>query len=445
MDDESLLLSLGAVRPSARAAADAFKDAFPDAAPRPGERSRIFGERATIGLMLGQALGRNAPCKDAVRRMQIEFGEKVSSSTAAYCKARGRVRPETVRTMSARLSAEADRLCDTHGFKRIMALDTTTFQTSDTDANRAEWPYAGCQRPGCGFPVMSALVAHSLTGGGSEVLVTAPWKAHDFRLYVESSGGFREGDLQIGDRAFCSFAAFALLGEAKADGIFRGREWCRKTQPGDVVLGDGDRLTVWRKRWSRRSMTVPRERLEGFPDEIPVRIVTATIRARGFRDEKIVIATSLLDPEKYPKEMILEWYLRRWDIEVSFRDMKTTLRYEFIRGQTPRMVKLEVDILLLAYNLMRYVMARGGKRAASARFGIASTSAAVKSFLSVVQSVYRAGRSCARAFSRLVKAVASDVLPRRRRKTYVRAVKRRPKPYPLLMKPRGEYTPEEML
>ena len=438
MDDESPLLSLGVVRPSARAAADAFKDVFPDAAPRPGER-------ATIGLMLGQALNRNAPCKDAVRRMQIDFGEKASSSTAAYCKARGRVRPETVRVMSTRLSAEADGLCAAHGFRRIMALDATTFQTSDTDENRAEWPYAGCQKPGCGFPVMSALVAHSLTGGGSEVLVTAPWKAHDFRLYVESSCSFQEGDLHIGDRAFCSFTAFALLREAKADGIFRGKEWCLKTQAGDVILGDGDRLTVWRKNWSKHSMTVSRESREGFPDEIPVRIVTATIHMRGFRDEKVVIATSLLDPEKYPKEMILEWYLRRWEIEVSFRDMKTTLRYEFIRGLTPRMVKLEIEILLLAYNLMRYVMARGRKGAARTRFGIASTSAAVKSFLSVVQAVGRAGRSCARAFSRLVRAVASDVLPRRRRKTYVRAVKRRPKPYPLLMKPRGEYTPGEVL
>ena len=57
---------------------------------------------------------------------------------------------------------------------------------------------------------------------------------------------------------------------------------------------------------------------------------------------------------------------------------------------------------------------------------------------------FRAGRSCARAFSRLVKTVISDVLPRRKRKAYVRAVKRRPKPYPLLMKPRDEYAPEEV-
>lgn len=445
MDDSSLLRSLGFVRPTAHDALVSFNDAFPDAPRRTGERIRVFDERTTIGLMLGQSLDRNAPCKDAVRRVQIEYGESVSSSTAAYCKARGRVRGETVSKMSATLSREADGLCDNCGFKRIEALDGTTFKAEDTDANRAEWPYATGQRPGCGFPVVGALVSHSLIGGGSEILVTAPWNAHDFRLYVEASPKFREGDLQIGDRAFCSFTAFALLGEAKADGIFRGKDWCNTPRPDDVSLGEGDRLTTWRKRQTKQSMTVPPEKRATFPDEIRVRIITAKIRVRGFRDETIVIATSLLDPKKYPKEMLLGLYLRRWEIEVSFRDMKTTLRYEFIRSRTPKMVRLEMEVLLLAYNLMRYVIARGGGGRNKPRIGIASTASAVRAFLSLIQEVFKAGKSCARAFSRLVKAVSEDILPRRKRKPYVRAVKRRPKPYPLLMKSRDQYTPEECL
>ena len=119
------------------------------------------------------------------------------------------------------------------------------------------------------------------------------------------------------------------------------------------------------------------------------------------------------------------------------------MRYDFIRGLTPKIVKLEIEILLLAYNLMRYVIARGSPGRRKPRCGIASTAAAVKTFLSVIQSVYLSGRSCARAFSKLVKTVVADKMPKRRRKPYVRAVKRRPKPYPLLTKPRSEYTAEE--
>ena len=123
--------------------------------------------------------------------------------------------------------------------------------------------------------------------------------------------------------------------------------------------------------------------------------------------------------------------------------MKTTLRYEFIRGRTPRIVKLEIGVLVLAYNLMRYVVARGNP--AMRRCGIASTAAAAISFISTIPILYAARRSLVKAFAMLVAAVAADSLERRKRKNYVRAVKRRPKPYPLLTKPRSEYRPEEII
>ena len=442
MDGKALVVALGFARPSAPEALESFRRIFPGVSARRGGRVRAFDERTTIGLMLGQALGRNAPCKEAVRRAQLEYGMDVSASTAAFCKARGRVSASTLEAMSARLSSESDALRGLGGFSGVWALDGTTFQASDTEENRAEWPCAAGQKPGCGFPVVGALVAHSLAGKGSSIMATAPWKAHDFRLFVAASSRFREGELHIGDRAFCSFAAFAILAEAGADGIFRGREWCRGRRQGDRALGPGDRLAKWPKRQSMRSATVPRERLDGFPDEITVRVVTGRIRARGFRDEEIVVVTSLLDNKKFPREKILEWYLRRWEIEVSFRDVKTTLRYEFIRGRTPRIVKIELGVVILAYNLMRYVIARG--RAPGKRHGIASTAAAVMSFISVAPVLHATGGSLAGAFSKLVAAVAADALGRRRRKNCVRAVKRRPKPYPLLTKPRWEYRPEEV-
>jgi len=123
--------------------------------------------------------------------------------------------------------------------------------------------------------------------------------------------------------------------------------------------------------------------------------------------------------------------------------MKTTLRYEFVRGRTPRIVKLELGVLVLAYNLMRYVIACG--RTPGRRQGIASTAAAAMAFISTIPMLYSAGRSLSRAFARLIAVVAEDVHGRRRRRDYVRAVKRRPKPYPLLTRPRSEYRPEEVI
>ena len=118
-------------------------------------------------------------------------------------------------------------------------------------------------------------------------------------------------------------------------------------------------------------------------------------------------------------------------------------RVEWPYASGPLIVKLEVGVLILACNLMRYVIARG--RARGQRRGIASTAAAAMAFISTVPMLYAARRSLERAFSRLVAAVAADALSRRKRKNYVRAVKRRPKPYPLLTKPRSEYRQEEVI
>lgn len=412
--------------------------------PRPGERRRVFDERTTMRLMATQALNRNAPCKEPVRRVQLEHGKSVSSSTAGYCKARLRVREEAIKAVSDRLASEADRICAPDGAGQILAIDAVTFQADDSGENRAVWPYASGQKPGCGFPVVSALVSHSLVGGGSELLTTGPWKAHDFRLFVASADSFATGDIVIGDRAFCSYPAFALLHGVAAHGIFRSGHFKMRDLPENVEIEPGDVLTTWKKRWSRHSLVVSEERRRDFPDEIQVRVITATIRVRGFRDETITIVTDLLDAKTYPRSLILEWYLRRWEIEVSFRDLKTTLRYEFIRGRKPETVRREILILILAYNLVRHTIARSSPGEWKPRVSIAGTASAVLLWMSLASYAAAHGFiSQMPPIEGLLHAVATDIVPKRDRPNNIRAVKRRPKKCRLLMKPRHEYLPEE--
>lgn len=439
MGDIALIEALGIAPAGVMPDMNRICPSLPGIAPRPGARKRLYDERTVIGLMLGQVFDRNSPCKDAVRQAQILLGLDASSSTAAYCRARKRVRPEAVYGLSEALSAEADSLSEPAGFRGIWALDGTTFWASDTDANRARWPYAPGQKPGCGTPVVGVLAAHSLSGGGSKALAVAGCRAHDFRLFAEAAPRLEAGCLYVEDRAFCSYAAVGIHLGAKSDAIIRGKKWCCKRGRDDRIIGDGDRVTTWYKGKYRSTKAVPPDKMAELPETVRVRIVEAKIGVRGFRDENLVLVTTLLDPVKYPKAAILAWYLRRWEIEVSFRDMKTTLRYNFIRGRTPDMVLLEIAVLTLAYNFMRYVIARGEPGAGKTRRGIASTAAAVKAFAAGITAVGRAGRSCARAFKRLVKAVAADVLPRRKSGTYERRVKHRPCKYSLLTKPRAEY------
>jgi IS4 transposase len=72
------------------------------------------------------------------------------------------------------------------------------------------------------------------------------------------------------------------------------------------------------------------------PEEVAVRVIRSRIERPGFRTQEVLIATSLLDPQKYPASEITEAYLRRWRIELSFRDIKTSMEMEHLRAQSKR-------------------------------------------------------------------------------------------------------------
>ena len=95
-------------------------------------------------------------------------------------------------------------------------------------------------------------------------------------------------------------------------------------------------------------------------------------------------------------------------LSVKIRDKR--VRYEFIRSRSPAVVKLEIENLFLAYNLMRYIMSRGQPGRTKPRIGIASAAAAVRCFLAVLQTIVKSGRSCG-ASSRQPKPTARTLPP----------------------------------
>src|SRR5260370_16272254 len=78
--------------------------------------------------------------------------------------------------------------------------------------------------------------------------------------------------------------------------------------------------------------------------------------AKGFRTCELILVTTLLDPEKYPAQEIAQLYLQRWSIELFFRDIKTLLKMEHLRCQSPHMVQKEFLMHMIGYNLIRAVM-----------------------------------------------------------------------------------------
>ena len=177
-----------------------------------------------------------------------------------------------------------------------------------------------------------------------------------------------------------------------------------------------------------------------LPDEIQVRIVRFTAACRGFRSQRLLLVTTLLDGEKYPAAELIALYGRRWRLELCLRDVKTTLGLEQLRCQSPAMVRKELLAGLIAHNLMRCVMAEAAQVHAAEldRLSFKGTVDAVRQFSAALAQARTRKMRCA-LWQDLLATLARDRVPLRPNRTEPRAVKRRPKPYPLLNQPRRQF------
>src|ERR1051325_11454916 len=119
---------------------------------------------------------------------------------------------------------------------------------------------------------------------------------------------------------------------------------------------------VWRKpqNWERRYLSQALWRC--LAPELSVRILRYTLRQPGFRTRSLTLVTTLLDPQLYPAEQLALLYARRWQIELWFRDLKTSMGMEVLRCQSPKMVHKELEMCFIAYNLIRCLMAEASSR-----------------------------------------------------------------------------------
>jgi hypothetical protein len=242
----------------------------------------------------------------------------------------------------------------------------------DTPELQEAFGQPGAQKPGCGFPVMHLLAIFDATTGLLLSLVPAPLRTHDMSQIEEVHPELNQGDVLVGDRGFCSFAHFALLQARNVFGVFRAHQrQIIDFQPRRRVARKGEKgrpTSRWLKRLGRLDQLVeypkPKQRpkwmaLEAYaqlPATLTIRELRYTIRVPGRRTREVTLATTLLDPVRYPAEAIAELYGQRWQIEINFRHLKQTLHMDVLRCQTLAGVQKELAMYALVYNLIRCVM-----------------------------------------------------------------------------------------
>jgi hypothetical protein len=331
-------------------------------------RERVLDPATTIHLFLLQILHGNTACSHVPR-----LGG-VACSGEAYCQGRSRLPLALfeclVLLIRDRLpQAPADRLW--RGLRTFL-LDGSSTSMPDTPELQEAFGQPGAQKPGCGFPVMHLLAIFDATTGLLLSLVPAPLRTHDMSQIEEVHPELNQGDVLVGDRGFCSFAHFALLQARNVFGVFRAHQrQIIDFQPRRRVAHKGEKgrpTSRWLKRLGRLDQLVeypkPKQRPKWLtpeayaqlPATLTIRELRYTIRVPGRRTREVTLATTLLDPVRYPAEAIAELYGQRWQIEINFRHLKQTLHMDVLRCQTLAGVQKELAMYALVYNLIRCVM-----------------------------------------------------------------------------------------
>jgi hypothetical protein len=408
----------------------------------PNSRERVYSVRRTFFGFLSQVLNPDCPCREIVRQIlalrALVSDDAPSPGTSAYCQARQRLPWDILPRLRCALAARADRTRPLWRGLCVKVIDGTGVSLPDTRKNQRAYPQPGGQKPGCGFPLMKIVGVFSLATGALLDYAKGHKHQHELALLHRMMDTFKPGDLALADRGFSTYTLMALLWLRQVQSLFRLHHARPKDFRQGKRLGKNDRLLLWRKPddWQKpRYMAKLLWRL--LPKELSVRMVRFTLEIPGYRTRSVTLITTLLDAQLFPAAALAHLYARRWRIELWFRDIKTSMGMEVLRCRSPKMVHKELEMFLIAYNFIRCLMADASAihDVPMDRLSFKGTGDSVRQF-AVALAQARSRKQHNQLMARLLQIIAQDQVPERPGRRNPRAVKRRPKPYQKLNRPR---------
>lgn len=404
-----------------------------------------------IALFARQILGGNLSMPELARQAGSRF------TPEAFCIARGKLPLPILRQLLEQLCQLGQPEQPEQRWKghRLWHLDGTGVSMPDTPPLQQAFGQPGEQRPGCGFPVAHLLCLFDAASGLIHDLVLAPLRTHDLAGAAGLHPYLRAGDLLIADRAFESFAHLALL---KARGVqavlpahqkrqidfrrkrrprsrkkaksVRGRAPRRSAASGQPPLydrevlrkcGPRDHIVRWRKPPNKPAW-LDQAAFDALPQTLEVRELRRVVEFADGRQREVTLVSTLTDEKRYPAEELVQLLQRRWAVEVNLRHLKTTMKMEVLRSQTVAGVERELWMYLIVYNAVRLVMLE----------------AAAKQQVSVDRLSFADALYWVRHGDLAGPLPALQIVPYRPDRVEPRAVKRRPKEFDRLNRPRAQ-------
>jgi len=411
-------------------------------------RERLWPPVQTIWTFLVQVVHPGWPCRAAVAEVLAEQAAagipvKASADPSAYCQARQHV-PLSVYVQALRTVGQtfqtkvgdAYRWCD----RRVWVVDGSSCSMPDMPELQEAFGQPDGQKKGCGFPVARLVAMFCWASGAVLGVAVGPYRSNELSLWRQLWDQLQAGDVIVGDRFYGAYADLAQLVARGCDGLFRLRGARARTLDlrRGKRLGKEDRLVVW-SRSTPCPRTLSAKEFTSLPATITVRVLRFHTRVKGFRSHTILVVTTLLDAVQYPAEQIAALYGERWTVELRIREVKTTLQMEVLRGKGEDIVRKEIVMHFLAYNLIRAVMWQAAQEHGRPlhRLSFAGTMERFH-IMAPYLCLFRGTPQAVTLYRLLLSWIACDVLPRRPNRIEPRVLKRRLKPYPLLTRPRKE-------
>jgi hypothetical protein len=408
-------------------------------------RNRLYTPIITLWTWLHQALDKDKSCKNAVSRIVscLAAHTPPSANTGAYCKARKRIEETLILRLLCHTGKQLHQQEQIlwHG-RRVCVADGSTVTAADTQENQDEYPQPESQADGCGFPMINIAAVFCLFTGALLKVAISSLHTHEINLFRSMRQYLQAGDIILGDQLYGTYADICLAKELGIDSVFR-IHWRRKTdfRTGKLV-GCYDHIVQWSKPVYCSKGLSP-DLYRSLPDEITLREVRYKVAVKGFRPSEVTLVVTLLDSVEYPKWELAQLYELRWDVEIDLRHLKITMRMEHLPNKTPHMVRNELYIHLLAYNLVRTLMFQSG-----VTYKITPVDL---SFQATIQHLLNFSIELAhenepeirrRIYEQLLYSISKERLLPRTGRVEPRLKKRRPKSYGWLKKPRKQLRAE---
>lgn len=407
---------------------------------------RIYTPLVTLSLFLSQVIDPDHSCRAAVARlivwMVVNKRKPCEPDTSSYCEARLRLPGgAVVRLVRETARRTDDRAADVWLWKgrRVTLVDGTTASMPDSLPNQKDYPQSNTQGIGLGFPLVRMVALISLATGVVRDLALGPYRGKETgetALFRTLWGGLEAGEIVLGYRYFGSYFGIAGLSGRGVDGLFRMHQRRKFDFRRGRRLGVLDHVVSWSR--PARPDWMDEATYAEIPEGLAVREPRVTVDQPGFRVNELVLVTTLLDAGAYGKQEIARLFLDRWNIELDFRSIKDVLGMDVLRCKTPEMVRKEIWMHLLAYNLIRGVMVDAAEAHGKVprRLSFKGALQTMTAFQDALR--WAATRDRARLIEEMLKVISCYEVGDRFGRFEPRANKRRPKPQRFLMEPRRQ-------